>query len=672
DLMEAVHGKLADKRQALQNALVAGERAKWAEKKAAGTVGNKPVKVIRLTGDEFGAGLAGKSLRDAAVSYAKKHFVDAAFENASTGQSIEVTWQSVKHALANANDAEMRVFHALPRILKTARYVESVPDKLGRPDIQAVHRYAVKVLLKDEPLTIGVIVRETKDGHRFYDHFIIKSKNPAGISEAAPPAGVLGDQPTAGLAGNSVDPQTSDDKGDKSHKGNDDGPDSASQTSAIRGTGAQTRGEDSARQPDHWDAVAGQYSAGAVAALRKRAADNAWSPEFVAALSETLGTLPPELCAFFDYRVDIGSDVAIVHRVNLDNVPEHMRASYAQAGAMTVNGMRIEFIQDRQPTTNTLRHELVHLAWQELYGTDRRDGMARKVVDQVLERIAGDGERMLKWATSRSEKDVFQQLEANQIKKMLRRIKKYGKEGKHLPSTLKGMLELDLMIGSGYMDAAKGAGLSITPEGQYSAVALYMAMAKRHGVTLDREFAQEEGVAYLCGEDEAAARQVFGAMAEGMEREVVRRNMPTLASVAPEQSSWHYKIAKLQRGLNFISDPEGSKAKQQEIDEITRGPLHEGFRAYNEVMRDYASQHPGWFNFDDHGNAWLRESKMIEKSMRHTPMLLFFPNPAHAALVKAYIHGHYRINQKTGAKVWVDSYTDKRQTKAGQMEFAHW
>ncbi|WP_169338424.1 hypothetical protein, partial [Lamprocystis purpurea] len=51
-------------------------------------------------------------------------------------------------------------------------------------------------------------------------------------------------------------------------------------------------------------------------------------------------------------------------------------------------------------------------------------------------------------------------------------------------------------------------------------------------------------------------------------------------------------------------------------------------------------------------------------------MLLIFPNPAHHALVKAYIHGHYRLNAKTGQRHWVDSYQDKRPER-GRTEFAH-
>jgi len=64
----------------------------------------------------------------------------------------------------------------------------------------------------------------------------------------------------------------------------------------------------------------------------------------------------------------------------------------------------------------------------------------------------------------------------------------------------------------------------------------------------------------------------------------------------------------------------------------------------------------------DHPNPLRKTAPM--------PMLLIFPNPAHHALVKAYIHGHYRLNTKTGARHWVESYSDKRPER-GRTEFAH-
>lgn len=110
-------------------------------------------------------------------------------------------WQGLKHAISNANDPELRLIAALPELLRVARLQQSLPDKAGRPDIVAAHRFVVKARLGDETLDVGIVVREHRDGHRFYDHFIVGNKNPTGISEATTGANQqLGVQPAVGSA----------------------------------------------------------------------------------------------------------------------------------------------------------------------------------------------------------------------------------------------------------------------------------------------------------------------------------------------------------------------------------------------------------------------------------------------------------------------------------------
>ena len=53
--------------------------------------------------------------------------------------------------------------------------------------------------------------------------------------------------------------------------------------------------------------------------------------------------------------------------------------------------------------------------------------------------------------------------------------------------------------------------------------------------------------------------------------------------------------------------------------------------------------------------------------MFNNPMVLFFPSD----LLKSYIHGHYRLNTKTGKRVWIESYQDKRPER-NRAEFANW
>ena len=156
-----------------------------------------PLHAAHITGKELGDGLSTKNLRRASRDYAEKHFVGKTYHNESSGVDIGVTRQGIKHALANANDIEMRLMPALPKMLERAQYVGSEPDKFGRADIKATHKYVTEVRVGDEVVSVGIVVRELSDGHRHYDHFVIKN-TPAGTSGAASRDGKLGVQPSAG------------------------------------------------------------------------------------------------------------------------------------------------------------------------------------------------------------------------------------------------------------------------------------------------------------------------------------------------------------------------------------------------------------------------------------------------------------------------------------------
>ena len=185
-----------------------GESSKDAAKPE-GDLFNQPessVGKVELTGHEFGDELHGKGLREAASTYARNNFVGKSYKNISTGNKIEVTWQGIKHAVAGANDIELRAIHALPDILSSATFISSEKDHSGRADIIAAHKYQAELSVAGEKLTIGVVVREKSDGHKFYDQFVIKQKTPTGTSEAASHEEKLGVQPSVGADANVTQP----------------------------------------------------------------------------------------------------------------------------------------------------------------------------------------------------------------------------------------------------------------------------------------------------------------------------------------------------------------------------------------------------------------------------------------------------------------------------------
>lgn len=433
------------------------------------------------------------------------------------------------------------------------------------------------------------------------------------------------------------------------------GPPPANQaTRTARVDGQARTDQPPPRQPDAWDALADGFAPATVAGFRKRAEDQQWAPEFVAKLTGALGQLPPEVRQFFDYVQERnGLPATIVHRATLDGVPEEFRSTYANAAAITVNGSRIEFIEDRFPTLNSLRHELVHYAWG--YFGANRGGLVggAATVDAILKDVVADGEKMLKYALSKQvDPDPWVQMDAQYVAKRMRRMRAYQKKGEYMPTLMRQSLEMELMVGGGSTALAKQVGIVAgdADAGQYVTVALSMAMAARLGVTMDAGFASEEAVAYRCGEDEATTRRLFGGVADGMERDLVERYQPTQRQVVPELYDLNSQLYRLQHSAYQLSDADKT-ARKVEVAALQAQaqPLRDRYQA---AVQDYARAHAEWYDFNEALGPILRNTK------RSTP-----------SLVKAYVHGHYRKNPRTGQMVWIESYTDKRATRTPMRLF---
>lgn len=144
-------------------------------KVGAGEKTAKPA-AVSVSGSELGSFTETKELRKAAMQYARDNFVGKSYRNASSGHDIQVTWQGIKHATSGANPAELALIAKLDKVLGTADYVGAVQDRKGRQDILAAHKYQTVVDINGENLNVGIIVREMEDGHKHYDHFILKDQ----------------------------------------------------------------------------------------------------------------------------------------------------------------------------------------------------------------------------------------------------------------------------------------------------------------------------------------------------------------------------------------------------------------------------------------------------------------------------------------------------------------
>lgn len=91
------------------------------------------------------------------MQYARDNFVEKSYKNVNSGHDIAVTWQGVKHAASKANPVELAVMAKLDDLLSKAEYDGSMPDRKGRPDIIAAHRYRAVAKVGKETLGLALL-----------------------------------------------------------------------------------------------------------------------------------------------------------------------------------------------------------------------------------------------------------------------------------------------------------------------------------------------------------------------------------------------------------------------------------------------------------------------------------------------------------------------------------
>ena len=112
---------------------------------------------------------------------------------------------------------------------------------------------------------------------------------------------------------------------EQQHEASKDGPDSPAKSATTGTTGSQARDQAPAGGAVSFDVLKGQYSAGSIAALDRRATENHWPESFVSSLSQGLASLPQEIRYYFDHQAAMGNDVLIWHIANLVEIPAEFR-----------------------------------------------------------------------------------------------------------------------------------------------------------------------------------------------------------------------------------------------------------------------------------------------------------------------------------------------------------
>jgi hypothetical protein len=135
-----------------------------------------------------------------ALQLAKTRLANQSVVVKSTGDTILMAWQGIKHSLSNgAGLIDALASTCLNDLIENSVWVSLLPDKHGnqKPDILATHLYQSTMQHDGEMIEIGIIVKEYKDGRRLYDHFELKQKSSASTSGRASSLEGLPVQPIA-------------------------------------------------------------------------------------------------------------------------------------------------------------------------------------------------------------------------------------------------------------------------------------------------------------------------------------------------------------------------------------------------------------------------------------------------------------------------------------------
>ncbi len=156
---------------------------------------------------ELDAGLLERPIADL-VAHARlvatQRFAGETVRNASDGSEIMIPGSGIKHALfGKVSPMAAAAATRLDEVISRAQFVRAEPDKKGRNTIKEVRFYDARVRAGEQEATITVVVRVAADGSRYYDHFEMKEKAPAG--QSGKPVGPGSLQPFAGAVPTEAD-----------------------------------------------------------------------------------------------------------------------------------------------------------------------------------------------------------------------------------------------------------------------------------------------------------------------------------------------------------------------------------------------------------------------------------------------------------------------------------
>jgi hypothetical protein len=138
---------------------------------------------VEFSGNELGGiNQPIKQLALKAREFARQHFADKTVTDLY-GNEITIPWSGIKHTFSGKiSEHAAIVATKLDKIIENGKLISKEPDYKERSNIKAVYTYETPVSIAGKHVNINVIVRESLDGRRFYDHYDADIAAPSGMS----------------------------------------------------------------------------------------------------------------------------------------------------------------------------------------------------------------------------------------------------------------------------------------------------------------------------------------------------------------------------------------------------------------------------------------------------------------------------------------------------------
>lgn len=115
------------------------------------------------------------------------------YTNREQGWTISVARDAIEKATSGGRGREhFEALLVLPQLIENAVIERSRPDRDNNPNIKAMHFMAAAMRLEGAIFHVRLVIKETRQGHKFYDHATILRVDPGSLRGRHVPEGTAG------------------------------------------------------------------------------------------------------------------------------------------------------------------------------------------------------------------------------------------------------------------------------------------------------------------------------------------------------------------------------------------------------------------------------------------------------------------------------------------------